>query len=40
MTLREDDQIIDLLEVHDDEAAVTAMEAQLGRANTLYRHHH
>lgn len=40
VTLREDDQIIDLLEVHDDEAAVTAMQAQLGRADTLYRRHH
>ena len=40
VTLREHDHIIDLLEAHDDEAAVAAMQAHLDRSNTLYRHHH
>ncbi|MEO1909859.1 MAG: transcriptional regulator NanR [Paracoccus sp. (in: a-proteobacteria)] len=39
VTLHEHDQIVDLLEAHDADAAVTAMQAHLDRSNTLYRHH-
>ncbi|WP_111557793.1 transcriptional regulator NanR [Paracoccus sediminilitoris] len=39
VTLHEHDQIVDLLEAHDTDAAVTAMQAHLDRSNMLYRHH-